>query len=88
MNKYIIATTALLATFGTHAFAQSPAAAVTAAPAINSGDTAWMIMATALVLLMTIPGLALFYGGLVRRKNVLNVLMQCFIITADRKSVV
>jgi len=82
MKKYIIATTALLAMFGTHAFAQSPAAAVTAPPAINSGDTAWMIMATALVLLMTIPGLALFYGGLVRRKNVLNVLMQCFIITA------
>ena len=54
----------------------------TAAPTINAGDTAWMIVATAFVLLMTIPGLALFYGGLVRRKNVLNVFMQCFIITA------
>ena len=53
-----------------------------AAPTINAGDTAWMIVATAFVLLMTIPGLALFYGGLVRRKNVLNVFMQCFIITA------
>jgi Amt family ammonium transporter len=51
------------------------------APKADSGDTAWMIVATALVLLMTIPGLALFYGGLVRRKNILNVLMQCFIIT-------
>lgn len=51
-------------------------------PVINSGDTAWMIVATAFVLLMTLPGLALFYGGLVRRKNVLNVFMQCFIITA------
>jgi len=55
---------------------------LTAAPTINAGDTAWMIVATAFVLLMTIPGLALFYGGLVRRKNVLNVFMQCFIITA------
>lgn len=54
----------------------------TIVPKVDSGDTAWMIVATALVLLMTIPGLALFYGGLVRRKNVLNVLMQCFIITA------
>ena len=53
-----------------------------AAPTINAGDTAWMIVATAFVLLMTIPGLALFYGGLVRRKIVLNVFMQCFIITA------
>ena len=54
----------------------------TVAPNVNTGDTAWMIVATAFVLLMTIPGLALFYGGLVRRKNVLNVFMQCFIITA------
>jgi Amt family ammonium transporter len=46
--------------------------------AIDSGDTAWMLTATALVLLMT-PGLAFFYGGLVRRKNVLSILMQCFI---------
>ena len=53
-----------------------------AAPALNSGDTAWMLVSTALVLFMTIPGLALFYGGLVRSKNVLSVLMQCFAITA------
>ena len=53
-----------------------------AAPTLNSGDTAWMLTSTALVLFMTIPGLALFYGGLVRSKNVLSVLMQCFAITA------
>jgi Amt family ammonium transporter len=48
---------------------------------LNSGDTAWMITATALVLFMTIPGLSLFYAGLVRSKNVLSVLMQCFALT-------
>lgn len=59
-----------------------PAVAATPVPFISSGNTAWMIVATALVMLMTIPGLALFYGGLVRSKNILNVLMQCFILTA------
>jgi Amt family ammonium transporter len=71
----------------------APAAADAAAPAaptepiligtdkINSGDTAWMLTSTALVLLMTIPGLALFYGGMVRKKNVLATLMQSFAIT-------
>jgi Amt family ammonium transporter len=49
---------------------------------IDSGDTAWMLTATVLVLLMTIPGLSLFYGGLVKSKNILSVLMQCFFITA------
>ena len=49
---------------------------------LSSGDTAWMLTSTALVLFMTIPGLALFYGGLVRTKNVLSVLMQCFALTA------
>ena len=48
---------------------------------LNSGDTAWMLTATALVLFMTIPGLALFYGGMVRSKNVFSVMMQCFAIT-------
>ncbi|MEX6500844.1 ammonium transporter [Pseudomonas zhanjiangensis] len=48
---------------------------------LNSGDTAWMLTATALVLFMTIPGLALFYGGMVRSKNILSVMMQCFAIT-------
>jgi len=48
---------------------------------LDSGDTAWMLTATALVLFMTIPGLSLFYAGMVRSKNVLSVLMQCFAIT-------
>jgi Amt family ammonium transporter len=60
------------------AAAAAPAAA--APPPPNKGDTAWMIVATALVILMTIPGLALFYGGLVRSKNMLSVLMHVFII--------
>src|SRR3954447_9631326 len=47
---------------------------------INTGDTAWVLASSALVLLMTIPGLALFYGGLVRSKNVLGTLMQSFIM--------
>jgi ammonium transporter, Amt family len=47
---------------------------------IDTGDTAWMLVSTALVLLMTLPGLAFFYGGLVRRKNVLGILMQCTIL--------
>ena len=55
--------------------------AVGSADELDSGDTAWMLTSTALVLFMTIPGLALFYGGLVRVKNVLSVLMQCFAIT-------
>ncbi len=64
-------TAGAFAVFPTLAFAQE----------INTGDTAWMLTATALVLFMTLPGLALFYGGLVRTKNVLSVLMQCFVIT-------
>ena len=47
---------------------------------LNSGDTAWILTSTALVLFMTLPGLALFYGGLVRVKNILSVLIQCFVI--------
>ena len=58
-------------------FAAGPAQA---ADKLNSGDTAWIITATALVLFMTLPGLALFYGGLVRAKNVLSVLMHCFAV--------
>ena len=53
---------------------------VSAEDALNQGDTAWMLTSTALVLFMTLPGLALFYGGLVRTKNVLSVLMPCFVI--------
>jgi len=51
-------------------------------PALDTGNTAWMLTSTALVLFMTLPGLALFYGGLVRTKNVLSVLMQCFSIAS------
>lgn len=61
------------------AFAQEAAAAA-AEPTLSSGDTAWMLVATALVLFMTIPGLALFYGGMVRKMNVLSVVMQSFAI--------
>ena len=61
---------------------QEPAAAEEPPAEINSGDTAWMIVATALVLFMTIPGLSLFYGGLVRSKNILSILVQCFAITS------
>ena len=78
MKKYILALSALLG-FGSTLMAQT-APAVT--PVLDSGDTTWMIVATALVLFMSIPGLALFYGGLVRRKNVLSVFMQVFIIVA------
>lgn len=62
-----------LTTFPTRAWAQD---------GLDTGDTAWILVSTALVLFMTIPGLALFYGGLVRTKNVLSVLMQCFALTA------
>mgnify|MGYP001401720499 FL=1 len=53
-----------------------------APPTLSAGDTAWMLTSTALVLFMTIPGLSLFYAGMVRAKNVLSVMMQCFAITA------
>lgn len=63
--------------------AAAPAEAAAApTPVPNKGDTAWMIVATALVIMMSIPGLALFYGGLVRSKNMLSVLMQVFVIFA------
>jgi ammonium transporter, Amt family len=58
-------------------FAAARAEDAAAAPVVDSGDTAWVLAASALVLMMTLPGLALFYGGLVRAKNILNVLMQC-----------
>jgi len=61
------------------AFAEEAAEAAAAAPVIDSGDTAWVLTASALVLMKTLPGLALFYGGLVRAKNVLNILMQCML---------
>ncbi|MBC3807733.1 ammonium transporter [Undibacterium seohonense] len=58
----------------------TPAAAAAPAPTANKGDTAWMLVATLLVTMMAIPGLALFYGGLVRAKNMLSVLLQVFMI--------
>jgi Amt family ammonium transporter len=64
------------------ATAAAPAAAAEKPPVPNKGDTAWMTIATVLVILMTLPGLALFYGGLVRSKNMLSVLMQVFVVSA------
>ena len=61
----------LLSTLPNLAFAES---------ALDKGDTAWLLVSTALVLFMTLPGLALFYGGLVRKENVLSILIQCFVI--------
>nr|WP_245419801.1 ammonium transporter [Phyllobacterium salinisoli] len=68
----------LLGAFAGSAIAQD--AAAPAAPAFDTGDTAWMLTSSALVLMMTIPGLALFYGGMVRKKNVLSTVMQSFAI--------
>ena len=79
----------ILSLWAAAALAQTPApvpaaggaAPAAAASAINSGDTAWMLTSTALVLMMTIPGLALFYGGMVRKMNVLATIMQSFAVT-------
>ena len=75
-KKFIALSISLVALIATPAWAQ------TTAPVLNSGDTAWVLTASLLVLMMSIPGLALFYGGLVRSKNVLSVLMQCFTIVS------
>ena len=66
----------------------APAAAAAAAPLVaNKGDNAWVMISAALVILMSIPGLALFYGGLVRTKNMLSVLMQVFVdLLADHRA--
>src|SRR5213593_975230 len=61
------------------ASAATAAAPAASAPVPNKGDTAWMLVSTVLVIMMSIPGLALFYGGLVRSKNMLSVLMQVFV---------
>ena len=84
MKRSFFATLLILIISILPAAAQSVAqsAVLEVTPHIDFGNTAWIIVATALVMFMTIPGLALFYGGLVRRKNVLNILMQCFIIMA------
>ncbi len=75
-RNLLVATATALFAGVTTAYAQD------ATPTIDTGNTAWMLTSTALVLLMTIPGLALFYGGMVRKKNVLATVMQSFAITA------
>ena len=85
--KYVFGAVAALAVLTLFlidpALAQEAAAEATepAKPALDTGDTAWMLTSTALVLMMTIPGLALFYGGMVRKKNILTIVMQCFATT-------
>ena len=76
--KKIIYTIGLLL-LSSVAMAQTEAGIIAETAVLDSGNTAWIIMATVLVLLMTIPGLALFYGGLVRAKNILSVIMQCMV---------
>jgi len=83
LSSAVLALAALLIAKLDPALAQeaAEAAAEAAKPTIDSGDTAWMLTSTALVLMMTVPGLALFYGGMVRKKNVLSIVMQCFATT-------
>lgn len=76
--RHSLAALAALALTTTSVHAQTADGSTT----INSGDTAWLLTSTALVLFMMIPGLALFYAGLVRSKNILSILMQCFALTA------
>jgi Amt family ammonium transporter len=86
LAKYLIGAVAALAVLTLFlidpALAQEAGeAAAEEAPKLDTGDTAWMLTSTAIVLMMTIPGLALFYGGMVRKKNVLTLVMQVFAIT-------
>src|SRR6201998_4647386 len=74
--------TLCVAGFVDAAFAEDAAPAAAAAPVANKGDVAWMLTSSALVLMMSIPGLALFYGGLVRTKNMASVLTQVFAIVS------
>ena len=76
----ILKTISYLTVLGALIFAD-PAWAAETKPKLDSGDTAWLLTSTAIVLLMTIPGVALFYAGMARKKNVLSVLMQSFTIT-------
>ena len=86
MRGRILGAAAALATLTVPAFGQAAGSAAPTAPylvdadKISSGDTAWMLTSTALVLLMTLPGLALFYGGMVRKKNLLSTMAQSFAI--------
>ena len=84
LARHSVGAASVLSLSALSAMAQMPAATTPAASAvnsINSGDTAWMLTSTALVLMMTIPGLALFYGGMVRKMNVLATVMQSFAVT-------
>ncbi len=82
MRGFLKAAVLLGALAAAPALAQDALVQTAAEPQPNSGDTAWILTSTALVLMMTLPGLALFYGGLVRSKNFLSVLIQCGAITA------
>jgi Amt family ammonium transporter len=82
LSMPVYADDAVPATAAVTATAEPAAPAAAPAPVPNKGDTAWMLVATLLVIMMSIPGLALFYGGLVRTKNMLSVLMQVFTIFA------
>ncbi len=81
IRKLINLVTVFLGTMATAAVALAQETVAEVAPTLDSGDTAWMLTSTALVLMMTIPGVALFYGGMVRKKNVLATVMQSFAIT-------
>jgi Amt family ammonium transporter len=85
LAKYLFGVVAALALLVLYhidpALAQDAATEAAPEPTLSAGDTAWMLTSTALVLMMTIPGLALFYGGMVRKKNVLATVMQSFAIT-------
>jgi Amt family ammonium transporter len=81
MKKIIYTLLFITGIFGTLEAASAQDSVAQASTAINSGNTAWILMATVLVMLMTIPGLAFFYGGLVRRKNVLSIMVQCLALT-------
>src|ERR671917_128415 len=91
LRSRLISALALVCAFGGYATAQTAEASLeerlskvetAAAGAQTAGDNAWMLVCAALVLLMTGPGLALFYGGLVRKKNVLSTMMQSFVLMA------
>src|SRR6266699_6638742 len=78
--RRLVCAAAVVSAWSLSAMAQSAAPAA-GGPKLDSGDTAWMLTSTALVLMMTIPGLALYYGGMVRKKNVLATVMQSFAVT-------
>src|SRR3989442_11535889 len=79
-SKVVILLTLLALMIAVPAMAQVAADTTPPPPKVDTGDTAFVLISSALVLLMTIPGLALFYGGMVRTKNVLGTLMQSFIL--------